>query len=275
MSIHDIESKRRLQEQLKDINELEKLTGVRTITNFEMLEKIKKLGEIESVRCNSFPLLSKKIEGFSKGELVVITGETGCGKTLICQSFTNDLCKDSRYPLWFTYEMPPREFLRKLARESVDLHFYMPEELEAYNIKWVEYMIRQTKLKYENDFVFIDHLHYIFDMAASRNVSLDIGVIMRVLKRLAVELEIVIFIVCHITKARIEKEDDMGIHLIRDSSLIAQESDTVLFVHRYIEENNGICVMDNSIVKVCKARRTGERNAVIPIVKDGFYLREV
>ena len=275
MSIHDLESKKRLHDQLNDVNELEKLTGVRTISNFEMLEKIKKLGDIESIRCDNFPLLGKATSGFSKGELVVITGETGCGKTLICQSFTNDLCRESKFPLWFTYEMPPREFLIKFSRESADLHFYMPEELEAYDIKWVEHSIRQAKLKYEIDFVFIDHLHYIFDMAVSRNISLDIGVIMRVLKRLAVELEIVIFIVCHITKARIEKDDDMGIHLIRDSSLIAQESDTVLFVHRYMEERDGICITDSSVVKVCKARRTGERGCIIPIVKDGFYLREV
>lgn len=247
----------------------------RVITNFEMLQRIRKLAVLETVRVSSFPLLSKYIEGFRMGELVVITGPTRCGKTLVLNAFTKDLSTAGHFPLWFTYEMPVREFLaQRFPREGEDLNFFLPVTLKPYSLPWIVKVIKRSHEEYGTDFVFIDHLHYVYDMSNSRNSSLEIGFIVRQLKSLAVELEIVIFLVCHTTKALITDEDEVGLHAIRDSSFVAQEADTVLYMIREVD-SKGIVTTNEASIKICKARRTGEMSRKIKVVKDGFYLREV
>ena len=247
----------------------------KVITNFEMMQRVREMAELETVRVESFPLLSKYIDGFRMGELVVVTGPTRCGKTLVLNAFTKDLSNDGHFPLWFTYEMPVREFLsQRFPRNSEDLNFFLPEQLKPYSLPWIDRVIRRSKDEYGTDFVFIDHLHYVYDMSNLRNSSLEIGYIVRQLKSLAVELEVVIFLVCHTTKALVTDADEVGLHSIRDSSFVAQEADTVLYMIRDVEDH-GICNTDEAAIKICKARRTGEMHRSIRVVKDGFYLREV
>jgi replicative DNA helicase len=239
-----------------------------------MLKRIERMPQVDIIKAATFPTLCKAVDGFVSGELVVVTGATGCGKTLFCQSLTKDFCHDGVIPLWFTFEVSARFFLPKFALNAKDLQFYMPAELYPYSIDWVAEVIRRSKEKLGIEVAFIDHLHYIFDMSTSRNPSLDIGTVVRALKRLCVELDIIIFLCCHTTKTRVESADDVGLHKIRDSSLVAQEADTAIFVHRTTSDN-GICKTESSFLKVCKARRTGDMSTVIETIKPNQYLAEL
>lgn len=252
----------------------EAIARTEIVTNFKMIEDIAKLPDIPVMHTGSFPMMSRYIDGFAPGELVIITGIFGSGKTLFAQTLTKDFCRSMDTPLWFTYEVPPRYFFKRFARNSIDLQFYLPSELVPYSMEFVDKVIRKAKEKFETNVVFIDHLHYVFDMSQSRNVSIDIGTIARGLKRLAVDLEITIFIICHTTKGKILSHDDMGLHLLRDSGLIACEGDTGIFLWSDVKSEGGIETRE-SVLKICKARRTGVMGKVIPIVKDGEYLREV
>lgn len=244
------------------------------VTNFKMIENLANTPDIPVVHTCSFPKMSRYVDGFAPGELVIITGIFGSGKTLFAQTLTKDFCKSMETPLWFTYEVPPKYFFRRFAHNSIDLQFYLPSQLIPYSMPWVDKTIRKAKEKYETNMIFIDHLHYIFDMSQSRNVSIDIGTIARGLKRLAVELEITIFIICHTTKGRILSHDDMGLHLLRDSGLVACEADTGIFLWSEVRSEGGIETRE-SVLKICKARRTGVMSKVIPIIKEGEYLQEV
>lgn len=247
---------------------------VRIISNFEWLKKIEEMPPIEIIRTRTFPTLDKRIEGFAPGELVVVTGATGCGKTLFSQTLTRDFCEAGVNNLWFTFEVPPRFFLPKFARSGADLQFYLPEHLTPYSIDWLCNVVKRGKDELGIQVVFIDHLHYIFDVSRLVNASLDIGMVVRTLKRLCVDNEIIIFLCAHTTKSRVESSDDIGLHRIRDSSLVAQEADTVVFVHRSVSDN-GLSSTLNSLIKVCKARRTGDMGTVIETVKLNAYLAEL
>jgi len=244
------------------------------ISNYEMLQRIKELPPQEPIATH-FPDLDTYFEGgFLPGELIVVMGSTKHGKTLFCQSVTKNLYRDQEYPVWFSYELPPRQFLNCFSLQSENITFYMPEKNRPHDIQWVMDRIKEAKIKYACQVAFIDHLHYLFDMSIMRNPSLHIGTFMRRLKTFAVQENIIIFIICHITKVKIEREDDMDATLARDSSFVNQEVDAGIFIARS-QESDGVVESDRTVMKVLYSRRTGVMNKVIPLVKTGNYLEEL
>lgn len=131
--------------------------------------------------------------------------------------------------LWFSYENTPAQFFRKFEDIELPL-FYLPIENKPYDLEWFKERVNESIIKYGVKIVMIDHLHYLLDLFQSKNTSLDIGNMLRALKVLAVEKELVIFLVAHTKQPKASEEPDMG--SLRDSSFIVQESDKVLAVHR-------------------------------------------
>lgn len=203
------------------------------------------------------------IGGFRLGQVVVISAATGVGKTTWCQFMTRKLEEQGQHSIWFSYEVGPQEFLEKIPNTL----FYMPRRLTQNNIHWLETRIVEGIAKYNSRIVFIDHLHYLLDMkkmAEAKSISLLIGQLMRDLKKMAVEKNILIFIISHIKKidagAKPELED------LRDSSFTAQESDAVIMLGReHLADPNipGVKNMTNTTyVIVRKNRRTGKLGSV-------------
>jgi replicative DNA helicase len=80
--------------------------------------------------------------------------------------------------------------------------------------------------------VFIDHLHFLVDLHKVKNISFDIGSVVRTLKLLALKHNFILFLICHTMKQRAIVMLNWGLGDVRDSSLIEQEADTVLYVWR-------------------------------------------
>jgi hypothetical protein len=102
----------------------------------------------------AFPIDMKSFDdallgGFSPGELVVVAGKTGCGKTTIMQAWTVTLStggvtEHAPLPsLWFSYEVLVRPLWDKFrtlgANETTPI--YLPSYNESGNIDWVTDMI--------------------------------------------------------------------------------------------------------------------------------------
>jgi len=244
------------------------------VTNFAMIQAIKDAPKPSYSIGTGMKELDESIGGGVRpGELYVITGFTKNGKTLFSKSLTAHFCSIGEFPLWFSYEEAPEQFLSCFPNMSESLVFYMPDSLKYNDINWLLGMVDEARERYDIHCVFIDHLHFLFDMTALRNPSLAIGNYVRILKRYAIEKSITIFLICHTTKAKVESPDDISYTAIRDSSFIAQESDCVMVVHR--NKSDGVVMNYQSIVKVEFHRRTGVWNKVIDLVKDGNYLREL
>jgi hypothetical protein len=129
----------------------------------------------------------------------------------------------------------------------------------------------ESKKEYGTRIVFLDHLHFLLDLARTTNASIEVGSVIRRLKTAAVQNGLVIFLMCHTVKgASILEGKDISHELIRDSSFVAQESDTVMLIVRRTE-----CPSSNeAALYVPFSRRTGALNEVIPLVKTDGYMRE-
>ena len=213
--------------------------------------------------------LDEWLEGFEAGELVVVSGVTGQGKTTLCQTLSFNFFTQNIASLWFSYEMTYRQFLRKIPDE---LFVFMPLVLKGKSLDWIRDRIQEAKLKFQVRAVFIDHLHFLVDMAKIKNPSLEIGSIVRGLKRIALDLHVTIFLVAHSTKIKFDEEPELN--SIRDSSFIPQDADIVLIVWRGKDRADEFT--NKTILKLAKSRRTGAMGKKVVLTYDyGIYWERV
>lgn len=257
-------------EKIKDLIETEKklynYTGEDRILSSHDLEMAFRQEEKTISVKSGIPTIDKLITGFEGGELTVISGLTGNGKTLFNQTLTRNFAKQDINSLWFSYEVRPDNFL-KCFGNKLPL-FYMPARLNGNSIDWITTRIHEAKLKYEIKAVFIDHLHYLVDMNR-HNMSVEIGAVMRAIKKLALRFNVCFFLIAHTTK--IKPETELGLGDTRDSSFIEQEADNVFYLWRLKKEGN----QNQAVLKIAKNRRNGVFEKKILLIKAGNFLEEM
>ncbi len=246
----------------------------KVITNLELLEEVRNQKNEFKIK-SGFPMLDNYLDGFVPGELIILTGAVKSGKSLLMKSMINNLYKlEGEASLVFSYEEMARYFFEGFANKSEDILFYMPKEMHAYDIDWVLEKIVESKVKNGTRVVYIDHGHFLFELSIQRNPSLYIGSIVRKIKRLAIDEGLVIFLIWHITKGKVESEDDMDYQLLRDSGMLSAEADVVVFIRRKYK-SDGIVQVDEGMLKICFSRRTGALEKLIPIEKRDHYFYEL
>lgn len=194
-------------------------------------------------------------EGFGHGDLIVITGFTGYGKTTFCQTIAYNLGQHDIPTLWFSFELSARQFFNKYKDKTIPL-FYMPNKNKPYDMLWLKKKIIEAKEKFNIKVVFIDHLHYITPMLSGEQRKHEvIGDIMRELKVFTAENDIVVFIMAH-TK---QPKDALSPSLadIRDSSFVAQEADAVYAIHRPAKRGRHDEFEDFNTFTIIKQRHNG------------------
>ncbi|MBN2178227.1 MAG: hypothetical protein JW743_02205 [Deltaproteobacteria bacterium] len=229
------------------------------ITSFEMQEIVKNQKHLFKVK-SKIPTLDKLIDGFVPGELIAVSGLTKNGKSLFSQTLTRNFHDQQVFSLWFSFELPPQQFLS--CFDDLPL-IYMPRILKAANLDWLENRIIESLQKYRTRIIFLDHLHYIVDMARTRNPSIEIGMVIRKLKLLAVRENLIIFLMCH------TKKGNDGFGEIRDSSFVEQESDAAFMIKRFPDIGDNVACL-----QINQHRRTGVLQKKVWLEKQGHYLFE-
>jgi len=264
--VKDGRMKLELNKDTMDFNKYLEYEGPdKIVTSFELDDILKQSGEQALCVNSKFPTLDRYIEGFESGELIALSGPRKGGKTLLAQSLTVYFLEQKIKSLWFSYELTPKQFLKSFPEIPL---FLVPMKLKINALPWMKERIIEALVKHSIGVVFIDHLHFLFDLARSKNTSLEIGGVVRFLKGIAIEYNLIIFLLCHMKKISFDKEqpDDSD---VRDSSFVSSESDTGLIIWRIKDIDN------QAWLKVAYSRRTGAFNKTFKIAKVNGLLREV
>jgi len=235
----------------------------RIISSYEMRDHLKKTEKDTITVFSKIPGLDKATGGFQTGELIALSGPTKNGKTLFSQTLTKNFHDQQVFSLWFSFELPPRQFLN--CFKDLPLIF-MPKILRSSNLAWLDDRILESFQKFNTRIVFVDHLHYCLDLARVKNPSIEIGQVIRHLKLLAVRESLIIFLMCHTNKSGAE---NLSYQSLRDSSFISQESDSVLMIKRTPEDGENAARL-----RVEFHRRTGCLEKVIDLIKINGFLEE-
>lgn len=201
--------------------------------------------EAESGGSDKFPIgfkvfsevMGTKGGGVMDGDLVVISGKSGHGKTTFAQTLSYHLSKLGLPQLWFSYEMQVTEIWEKFKAMGIDEEFlgFCPMKLESGNVDFIERKIDEAIEKQNVKIVFIDHLGFLTPKITERNAkefernySAYLGQLVRQLKVMALEKKIIIFLLAHVRKTK----EELDIDDIAHSVGIAQEADFVFMVER-------------------------------------------
>ena len=221
--------------------------------------------------------LDKATGGFAKGEMIVVAGGTGQGKSLLVQSIMVNMALDNIPSLFFTLEMPAIDSTDRFidmggmyggseVLKTLPIVFFKGP---AVNLKVLDASIAQA-VKKNIQIVFIDHLH--FFSKGSENMSSEIGHIAREIKLMALKYDVPIVLISHIRKtgapSKIPTLEDL-----KDSSGIAQDADMVLMIWRNMDSVNE---EEQKVlkVKIRKNRRKGILTGCQYRLDEHNYLKE-
>lgn len=272
----EIRQEQQGQEQVESLERLQQVAETyegedKVISSLELLEQIRNAPP-ERKMFTGFTGLDEILDGFRESQLVVLSGITKHGKTTMAIELTVRL-KDEN-PLWLPFEEPAIDLVRKFEERNQEPPlFFTPQKMKGNSLYWVEKKIIEAKAKYNSTVVFIDHLGFLQDSENARHdetMAYKIERIVRSLKKLAVRWNVVIVLLCHLTKTKIDTNpsfDDL-----KGSSAIAQEADTVMLLWRKTKREGGKIIITNETnLSVQANRRTGRTGNVRFVYDNGRF----
>lgn len=215
------------------------------------------------------PIFDKAMQGGLRGgDLVIVTGISGQGKTSLSQTFTYNLCAKGVPTMWFSYEVSLEHLHKKFQQMGMQQHYFAfaPKKNQSGSVDWIQERILEGWKKYMTKVIFIDHIDFLTpaDVRSSDNETIALKKIATELKQLAIHLDVAIVLMAHVKKLPTGKEPEM--QDISSSAGIFQLADYVFIISRIEEKKQsgilakkeGAIYTDKSKVKLVKNRLTGE-----------------
>jgi replicative DNA helicase len=191
------------------------------------------------------------LQGLRKGEVTVITADTGVGKTTFATQLMVNAAMQGA-PGWLnSWEMRPEVMIRKLASLILRKNMKLLDFTEQDNKNFDEWCARYP-LSINTDttgtdlaalakdlhiakrkgiqIVLLDHLDYLVKYTREK-LHEAIEETVKILHELALGLQLHILLICHPRQTATASEE-IGIHSLKGSSSIKQYADNVLVLHR-------------------------------------------
>lgn len=256
-------------ERLKQVAQIYK--GEDQVIPFEEIaDKVK--NEKEEVKIMSgWAGLDNLLKGFRFQQLIVVSALTKSGKTSFLMDLTSRI--EAYKPLWLPFEESAEELIRKfIERGDEPPRGFTPSSMKGNTIDWIESKVVEAIAKYDCKVVFIDQLDFIVPMNGDSH-ALRVGQAMRDLKAIAKKWNIVIFIICHLVKTRMDEQPNL--EDLKGSSSIGQEADTVILLWRETKKEKGEVIITNNVnVSVQANRRIGKTGNIKMIYENGKFLEQ-
>lgn len=230
----------------------------------EAMEYINNHGKYMGIS-TGYPGLDRLLGSLLPGELFTLGGDTGHGKSLLAMNIAQNVYKQTFQPvLMVNLELTRNQAVERFYFLSGDGHDYdgiLVQERSAVTYKDIDKLMKQAKDE-GAALVVIDHLH--FFSRSSENESRELSRITKHFKECAVQQELPVILLSHVTPTRImdqegnvKKEYKPGLHNLKGSSSIEQDSDMVGFVYRkegestmevYLKKNRSRPLLTNSVL---------------------------
>jgi len=244
-----------------------RLKGGFTQINPIILEALEKLEQTRSIGGSVIGVPSGLIDldeitsGFQEGDLVIVAGRPGMGKTALALSILRNAALDANIGVGlFSLEMSNSQLAMRLlcAEARVDSHFVrtgkLPPKLwknlgisagdleqapiyldDTPALSVLELRAKARRLKAEKNIgmIVVDYLQLMQGPKGVESRQQEISVISRSLKALAKELNIPIIALSQLSRA-VEQRADRKPQLsdLRESGAIEQDADVVIFLYR-------------------------------------------
>ena len=215
--------------------------------------------------------LDQMTGGTQKGDLIILAARPSMGKTAFALNLASHHCKEGGSAQIFSLEMGKRPLIKRiLSSEALvdgakwqSMDFNKQDYIDILNVmgpvsEWqinietqprtvsdIRAKIRShmKKIKNERHLVIIDYLQLMSPSTRSERRDLEVGVITRELKLLALELEIPIVLLSQLSRAVEQRQDKRPLMSdLRESGNIEQDADVIAFLYREdyynLQENN-------------------------------------
>lgn len=83
----------------------------------DVLSDLQNIDKVQGVKWKRYPTLNKYLKGHRKGELTILTGPTGCGKTTFMSDYSLDLAMQGVNTLWGSFEIRNTRLASTLLRQ--------------------------------------------------------------------------------------------------------------------------------------------------------------
>lgn len=242
-------------------------------------------GLLERLRANKIertPTFLERFNAHTKGgimsrSLVVVSGFTGVGKSTAVLNFLvghansglpvliitleNDLIYTIQRILEIKYGVELSKFTKELwAEVEEDLKtypFYVDTTMSTTSMRDIKKMTMQAKQLYGVQIFAYDHLHFVLD--GKDSLTKEIAAMTKEFKLLAVEQNIIVYLIAHVRKPEKSTTTIVNIHDLKDSSAIGQLADMVLFMNSF----------KTGYELTIEKSRTSRSHISIPILFDG------
>jgi len=213
--------------------------------------------------------LDKILGGWRFGEVTVLSGESGIGKSTLA-SFLALLQGSSGSPtLFLTFEVLPKNVVKKWitmladgAFEGLSKHEYGVSRRKLANrpmfvgdnygmveLSEIRRCIYDSATRHGTRFLVIDHLGHLCSERKQDEPHIAVeGRILREIKRWSMDLNIHILLLAHLRKQGIQKTKQRALDDLRGSAEIYQTADNVMLLERKRGEES------NSIIRLLKCR---------------------
>ena len=246
----------------------------RIISSQELVQELSQVEPQKAFKIG-FYNLDKMLNGIKEGDLIILSGLTGSGKTELSVSIAKKFIEQNINCLFFSYEISSQELLERFG-VPIPV-FYLPRIVKSKATSWIEEKIIEARKNFNAKIIFIDHLHYLIDdfTTRSKNTADMLGQICRDFKRIAREQRIIIVLLAHTRKFSTTRP---YLQDIKDSSGIIQEADVVMIIHRIGKRRKRITenedteefeVSNKAILYIDKVRRRGGKLGKIGLEFDG------
>ncbi|KAI8642002.1 P-loop containing nucleoside triphosphate hydrolase protein [Parasitella parasitica] len=221
--------------------------------------------QTRGVQSKDLPALNDITKGHRAGELTILTGPTGAGKTTIISQLSLDFCKSGVPTLWGSFEIMNKRLAKKMlyqfAEKDISLN---PKEfdeianrfqqLPLYFLKFFSSTVIKDVLKachhavyaYDVRHIILDNLQFMLSQQGTGGMDkweVQDNAIHEI-RNFATQQDVHITLVVHPRKDS-GSGDELDIHSIFGSAKVTQEADNVIIIQKSKENTRSLDVRKN------------------------------